>query len=277
MQSRIEHYIDDYGLRRMMVRAHRQAWVWQDEWIGLTIKDIRRLERETQIILRKKLGKAISDDEADGEEEDSSEEETTLNTSTANVATESKAMSTSNGNIVSGNESTTTTTSHLEGSPAIVQVTTEQKEASLAITVATTNTSLTAESSEFSTEHTRHSIDVGELMERRRKSASLRHKSLKRNSRSNNKRQSSLPDNKLDITTSTSSILPRRRMSSSDSEYLPCCGLDAVAIMNISSDDEYYDAVGEGELFVKHTLNSLHVYTSNALGNVQPTCMVCIK
>ncbi len=49
LQSKVERFIHDYGLRRVMVRAHRQAWVWQDEWVGLNITDIRRLERETQV------------------------------------------------------------------------------------------------------------------------------------------------------------------------------------------------------------------------------------
>ena len=36
--------------------GHRQAWVWQDEWHGLTISDIRELEKETQRMLAKKMG-----------------------------------------------------------------------------------------------------------------------------------------------------------------------------------------------------------------------------
>lgn len=43
------------GLRKVMVRAHRQAWCWQDEWYGLTIEDIRQLELETQLALAKKM------------------------------------------------------------------------------------------------------------------------------------------------------------------------------------------------------------------------------
>lgn len=39
-----------------MVRAHRQAWCWQDEWYGLTIEDIRQLELETQLALAQKMG-----------------------------------------------------------------------------------------------------------------------------------------------------------------------------------------------------------------------------
>ena len=55
-QNKIEHFIHE-GLRRPMLVGHRQAWVWQDEWYGLTIEDIRHLEEETQQVLAKKMGK----------------------------------------------------------------------------------------------------------------------------------------------------------------------------------------------------------------------------
>lgn len=35
-----------------MLRAHRQAWAWQDEWYGLTMDDIRQIERQTQEALK---------------------------------------------------------------------------------------------------------------------------------------------------------------------------------------------------------------------------------
>lgn len=35
-----------------MLRAHRQAWAWQDEWVDMTIDDIRRLEAETAVYLQ---------------------------------------------------------------------------------------------------------------------------------------------------------------------------------------------------------------------------------
>lgn len=44
------------GLRKTMLRAHRQAWCWQDEYYGLTMEDIRRLELETQLALKEKMG-----------------------------------------------------------------------------------------------------------------------------------------------------------------------------------------------------------------------------
>ena len=71
LQSKVERFIHDYGLRKVMLRAHRQAWAWQDEWEGLTMSDIRRLERETQLILQRKLGR--TSEEVDGESGDPGE------------------------------------------------------------------------------------------------------------------------------------------------------------------------------------------------------------
>lgn len=47
MQSKIERFIHDMALRNTMLKAHKQAWVWQDEWAGLTMEDIRKIEKET--------------------------------------------------------------------------------------------------------------------------------------------------------------------------------------------------------------------------------------
>lgn len=52
-----------------MLRAHRQAWAWMDEWWGLTIEDIRNIEKETQDLLAKKYG-AGEDEEGEEEEGD---------------------------------------------------------------------------------------------------------------------------------------------------------------------------------------------------------------
>ncbi|XP_062138241.1 protein retinal degeneration B isoform X6 [Drosophila sulfurigaster albostrigata] len=56
MQTKLEKFIHDVALRKTMLRAHRQAWAWQDEWHGLTIEDIRELELQTQLALAKKMG-----------------------------------------------------------------------------------------------------------------------------------------------------------------------------------------------------------------------------
>lgn len=72
MQSKIERFIHDVGLRKVMVRAHRQAWCWQDEWYGLTIEDIRQLELETQLALAKKMGQYSLNEEGEAETNGSS-------------------------------------------------------------------------------------------------------------------------------------------------------------------------------------------------------------
>ncbi|XP_074527049.1 membrane-associated phosphatidylinositol transfer protein 2-like isoform X5 [Halichoeres trimaculatus] len=64
MQSKIERFIHDVGLRKVMVRAHRQAWCWQDEWYGLTMEDIRQLELETQLALATKMAQFCQAEEA---------------------------------------------------------------------------------------------------------------------------------------------------------------------------------------------------------------------
>ncbi|XP_055080032.1 membrane-associated phosphatidylinositol transfer protein 2-like isoform X2 [Periophthalmus magnuspinnatus] len=64
MQSKIERFIHDVGLRKVMVRAHRQAWCWQDEWYGLTMEDIRQLELETQLALARKMAQFCQAEEA---------------------------------------------------------------------------------------------------------------------------------------------------------------------------------------------------------------------
>ncbi|CAL1616584.1 unnamed protein product [Knipowitschia caucasica] len=64
MQSKIERFIHDVGLRKVMVRAHRQAWCWQDEWYGLTMEDIRQLELETQLALASRMAQFCQAEEA---------------------------------------------------------------------------------------------------------------------------------------------------------------------------------------------------------------------
>ncbi|XP_030750427.1 protein retinal degeneration B isoform X2 [Sitophilus oryzae] len=74
MQTKIEKFIHDVALRKTMLRAHRQAWAWQDEWHGLTMADIREIEKQTQLALKRKMGQ-VEDDEID--------EDDNLNSSTA--------------------------------------------------------------------------------------------------------------------------------------------------------------------------------------------------
>ncbi|KAK7871835.1 hypothetical protein R5R35_006433 [Gryllus longicercus] len=69
MQTKLEKFIHDVALRKTMVRAHRQAWAWQDEWHGLTMDDIRAIERQTQEALKRKMGAGDGDGE-DADEAD---------------------------------------------------------------------------------------------------------------------------------------------------------------------------------------------------------------
>jgi len=67
MQSRIERFIHDTALRSTMLRAHRQAWVWQDEWHGMTMEDIRKIEHETAELLKRTMRDDALDEEAQDE------------------------------------------------------------------------------------------------------------------------------------------------------------------------------------------------------------------
>lgn len=54
IQYKVEQYIHDY-IRKTLVRAHRQAWAWQDEWFGLSMDQIREMENETKELLAAKM------------------------------------------------------------------------------------------------------------------------------------------------------------------------------------------------------------------------------
>lgn len=54
IQYKVEQFIQDY-IRKTLVRAHRQAWAWQDEWLGLTMESIREQEKEIQECLADRM------------------------------------------------------------------------------------------------------------------------------------------------------------------------------------------------------------------------------
>jgi len=71
MQTKIEKFIHDIALRKTMLKAHLEAWVWQDEWHGLTMEDIRAIEKETAELLKKKMhGGGDDDDENEDDDDD---------------------------------------------------------------------------------------------------------------------------------------------------------------------------------------------------------------
>ena len=64
LQGKVESMVHDYALRRTMLNGHLKAWLWQDEWHGLSIEDIRVIEQETAVELKRRrdeLNVKISD------------------------------------------------------------------------------------------------------------------------------------------------------------------------------------------------------------------------
>ncbi|XP_060699339.1 membrane-associated phosphatidylinositol transfer protein 2 isoform X2 [Hemiscyllium ocellatum] len=106
MQSKIERFIHDVGLRKVMLRAHRQAWCWQDEWYGLTMEDIRRLEHETQLMLAQKMAEFmtqfnLNDSEAEqtGPNQSCSERDLDINNSIIKPAPENATVKEYSGSL----------------------------------------------------------------------------------------------------------------------------------------------------------------------------------
>ncbi|XP_039307344.1 protein retinal degeneration B isoform X3 [Solenopsis invicta] len=95
MQTKLEKFIHDVALRKTMVRAHRQAWAWQDEWNGLTMEDIREIERQTQLALQQKMGLSDLEDELEDENRKASATATTTTSITTATATPTNATMTS--------------------------------------------------------------------------------------------------------------------------------------------------------------------------------------
>ncbi|XP_028050214.2 protein retinal degeneration B isoform X5 [Monomorium pharaonis] len=95
MQTKLEKFIHDVALRKTMVRAHRQAWAWQDEWNGLTMEDIREIERQTQLALQRKMGLSDSEDELENEARKATATPTTTMSITTATATPVNATMTS--------------------------------------------------------------------------------------------------------------------------------------------------------------------------------------
>ncbi|KAF2074562.1 hypothetical protein CYY_004144 [Polysphondylium violaceum] len=54
-QTKVENVIQKTGVRDVLLKAHRALFCWIDEWFGLTIEDIRRIEEETKNELQKKI------------------------------------------------------------------------------------------------------------------------------------------------------------------------------------------------------------------------------
>lgn len=74
------------ALRKTMVRAHKQAWAWQDEWNGLTMEDIREIEKQTQLALQKRMGGIEAGEEATEENQEKATSNATMTPQESGVA-----------------------------------------------------------------------------------------------------------------------------------------------------------------------------------------------
>jgi len=58
LQSRVESFIHKMALRDVFVLGHRQAFCWIDEWFGLSMEDVRDIEKQSQKELASLLARA---------------------------------------------------------------------------------------------------------------------------------------------------------------------------------------------------------------------------
>jgi len=69
-QSRVESFIHRIGLRDILLLGHRQVFCWIDEWFGLTMEDIRRIEEETKRELDMMIAEGNGEQGEEEEKED---------------------------------------------------------------------------------------------------------------------------------------------------------------------------------------------------------------
>lgn len=59
LQTRIETWALQSGIRNTLLTYHRKIFCWIDEWFGLTINDIRTIEEETARITKEKIEQSL--------------------------------------------------------------------------------------------------------------------------------------------------------------------------------------------------------------------------
>lgn len=55
MQTKVEQWGMQFGIRNPFLQYHRKLVCWMDEWFGLSLNDIRAMEKETEKITTEKL------------------------------------------------------------------------------------------------------------------------------------------------------------------------------------------------------------------------------
>lgn len=59
LQSKVESWGQQYGIRNPFLKYNRKLFCWADEWFGLTIEDIRAIEAETARITKQKIEQSL--------------------------------------------------------------------------------------------------------------------------------------------------------------------------------------------------------------------------
>ena len=54
LQNKIENFMMDQ-YRKMFLAFHQQIWCWTDEWYGITMEDLRKLEDKTKEELKERI------------------------------------------------------------------------------------------------------------------------------------------------------------------------------------------------------------------------------
>ena len=113
-----------------MLRAHRQAWCWQDEYQGLTLEDIRKLEQETQEALRQKMA-AVTATEGDSAENGSTSPKLPAVVSVVTTPSEQSSNDNVSNNAVSENKRKSNDLTGLNGKDRIDEVKRNENRCSL--------------------------------------------------------------------------------------------------------------------------------------------------
>lgn len=61
LQSKVESWGHQYGIRSPFLKYNRKLFCWIDEWFNLTIDDIRSMEAETARITKAKIDQSLKD------------------------------------------------------------------------------------------------------------------------------------------------------------------------------------------------------------------------
>jgi len=76
LQTKVEQWLQKSMVRDVLTLGHKQAFCWIDDWFGLTMDDIRKIEEETKLLLDKMRNGESASISTTNTTNDSKEEET---------------------------------------------------------------------------------------------------------------------------------------------------------------------------------------------------------